>query len=126
MKIFSDEDKNLIGAMRNNKIVVPLFPAWFILMKKNKHKAAEIIADFIITHDYRDIGDFDHLHHWLSGYVMKIISRVLAKKGSVVDKYIYFLEEMNKMYEDPEFIKHMKSVRKMKKVADNIRGDKNA
>ena len=43
--------------------------------KKIDPRVLELFADIMLIDDAKDIGQFDHIHHWLSGYVMKSLSQ---------------------------------------------------
>jgi len=78
MRLFSKDDKSLIDMISKNKIATSLFVAWIIkyfLHDNSDPKTLEVIADFLLLTDSSDIGKFDHLHHWITGYIMKSLSQ---------------------------------------------------
>lgn len=78
MWLFSKDDKNLWDVIWKNKIATTLFTTWLIKFFKQDNpdpRTLEVLADFLLLTDSKDIGDFGHLHHWITGYVLKSLSQ---------------------------------------------------
>ncbi|OLS16317.1 MAG: hypothetical protein HeimC3_55160 [Candidatus Heimdallarchaeota archaeon LC_3] len=73
----SSTDNNILSAMWNNKLASAAGLLWLKKMfnPNTDPRTLEMLADIMIMHDHKDIGLYDHLHHWLIGYLMKSLSQ---------------------------------------------------
>lgn len=73
----SSSDGNLLSAMWNNKLATAAGLIWIkkMLNPNSDPRTLEMLADILIMHDHKDIGKYDHVHHWFVGYLMKSLSQ---------------------------------------------------
>jgi len=79
MKIFGEGD-NLWTAFKSNKSIAIAKTLYLMTAKNNGDpKFLEALSNFIIAHDAKDIGQFDHVHHWITGSLMKIYAQYVQQ-----------------------------------------------
>ena len=98
MTLFSENDKNLWGSIKNNKLAALVLVSWFILFRKNTpHWILEAMANFLMLDDGMDIGLFNRLHHWQTAYIMKILN--LTKKHPVSQRRPIIIKGLSSMFD---------------------------
>lgn len=76
-RLISKGDKSIIHAFLNNPSATIAGAVWIFKWFRGESdpRTLEILADYLILHDSKDIGQFDHMHHWITGYILKSLSQ---------------------------------------------------
>ena len=108
MPIFSKNDVNILGVIRNNKVIAGATLSWIFLFSRDNPPmwALELLADYILLDDYKDVGQFDHVHHWMTGYIFKALTR--SKKLPEKQRNAQLVKDLSSMFNSRKRQKFMR------------------
>ena len=117
------QGESMFEAMRKNKTVVLACLLYYLSLKHSKHDIGDLLATYLIADDFGDIGKFDHMHHWLTGVIMKIVSDALKTRKTAKEQAEYILDEIDKVKKDPSFLKKDRDVKYQRDLIKKVRKD---